>query len=918
MSEEDIEKYFDKIPRVEAAAYNSSQRDFRTGCLSGTRDYLLSAVHEWVQRPTPPLFWLNGLAGTGKTTIAHSVAEYYDERKQLGASFFFSRDQQDRRDTRQVISTIAYQLGKAYPEVEGLIATAIKNHNPLHSNSQTQLRRLIIEPLSSLPHQRSLPTVIVIDALDESDDHTAASNIVELLATELPRTPLPLKFFVTSRPEKDLRSRFLAETVSSETQTLILHDIDVGIVQKDIKLFLQVRLTGIAKKHRDVIPQKPSKWPTEAEVDALTERAGGLFIFASTVVGFLDESSFLAPQRLSSILNEKVTASSSNLNPYAMLDKLYYQILDFMLHAGPHPIEDTADMFRRVVGTILFLRQPASCDDLIALLNTNVKGALMHLHSVIKVPKEDEGTQTIEIFHKSFHDYLTDPARCTDHHLFIDPPVHHGIIAESCLNVMIHSLESFLSTSIYIGYLPDFDKIPPFLHYACSEWTEHGLMCRHDDKLFDLAQIFFSTTSLNWIMYLALTDEGLIRFMHLIEQAARLGLVWSPFLSISLQHLGGSLSSRPGANRDYLQCRKVIQSSSFASILAVGIPPADPGCYFACAFADILSPFSMISFPEINDRRMWNFFELEWLEIASVCARPGSPAETAYYHILGCITFHQCHFELSVSWFQRALPVDVPDHGHSFEVLRDMVAARCNGARLYQDFLDDMWHLPLWVVDSYIRTLQRVGVCRADVLFTLGNLYWMRFQLVDNTPNPEDIDISIQHLQNAANASPQNFLRCASLQNLGYSLCMRYEFYGSPADIDAAEQCLRESEAQCDPKDAESVNSLPRDLGYAMYKSFKLRGQFEDIAKSIWYLTMFLTRHTALEVRTERHNSEVGRDRDEAYDALRKLERNNPGAGAEIWRCCHNPKIPLEVEILKRMTVALSCSSDEANSGLRI
>ncbi|TDL14912.1 hypothetical protein BD410DRAFT_687578, partial [Rickenella mellea] len=310
-----------------SAAYNSLQRDFRTGCLSGTRQYPLSAVHEWVQSPTPPLFWLNGLAGTGKTTIAHSVAEYYDERGQLGASFFFSRDQQDRRDTRQVISTIAYQLGKAYPKVREHIAAAIKNQNPLHSNSRTQFRQLIFEPLSTLSRQNSQPTVVVIDALDESDDHTAAANIVELLATELRDTDLPLKFFVTSRPEKDLRSKFLAESVSSGTQTLVLHDIDIGIVQDDIKLFLQVRLTGIAKKHRDVIPQKPFKWPTEAEVDALTERAGGLFIFASTVVGFLDESSYRAPERLSSILNAKPTASSSNLNPYANLDKLYHQIL---------------------------------------------------------------------------------------------------------------------------------------------------------------------------------------------------------------------------------------------------------------------------------------------------------------------------------------------------------------------------------------------------------------------------------------------------------------------------------------------------------------------------------------------------------------------------------------------------------------
>ncbi|TDL14886.1 hypothetical protein BD410DRAFT_699296, partial [Rickenella mellea] len=163
-------------------------------------------------------------------------------------------------------------------------------------------------------------------------------------------------FFVTSRPEKDLRSKFLSDSVSSGTRTLILHDIDLGIVQKDIKLFLQARLTEVAARHRDEIPQTSSKWPTAAEIDALTERAGGLFIFASTVVGFLDESSFLTPERLSSILNENVTASSSHMNPYANLDKLYYQILDFMLRAGPHPIEVTADMFRRVVGTILFLR----------------------------------------------------------------------------------------------------------------------------------------------------------------------------------------------------------------------------------------------------------------------------------------------------------------------------------------------------------------------------------------------------------------------------------------------------------------------------------------------------------------------------------------------------------------------------------
>ncbi|TDL14055.1 hypothetical protein BD410DRAFT_867034, partial [Rickenella mellea] len=659
--------------------------------------------------------------------------------------------------------------------------------------------------------------------------------------------------------------------------------------------------------HRDVIPQKPFKWPTEAEVDALTERAGGLFIFASTVVGFLDESSYRAPERLSSILNAKPTASSSNLNPYANLDKLYHQILEYMLHAGPDSSEDTAFMFRRVVGTILLLRKPATCKDLI--IKVPMEDQPMEAEdgpSEVENAsnEEDDEPSKIEIFHKSFHDYLTDTARCTDIRLFIDPHIQHSIIAATCLNAMINLLESFPSQNIYRGEAPEeCYNIPEWLCYAGSEWTEHGVVCLQDAQLLHLAKLFFSTTSLNWIRLLAMSEMDLHCFMRCIEQAAQLGLVWSPFLSISLQHLGASLSIPLGANRDDFKWGLAIQSFTFASVLAVGLPPADSGCYFACGFIDVLSPFSMISFSEINDWDFWDGFPLVWLENASVRARPGSPAQTAYYHILGCITFQQHNFEQSVEWFQRALPVDVLDHGHSFEVLRDMVAVRCYGAQEYRDFLDDKWCLPLQVVDSYIRSLERARECRADALFTLGNLYWMRFQLVDNASHSKDIDISIQHLQNAANAAPPNSLRLASLENLGRSLCMRYEFYGSHADIDAAEQSLREYKAQncCDL----IARFLPRDLGYAMYKSFKLRGQCEDIAKSIMYLTEFYG--------SGWDRDGVERDLDEAYDALRKLERNNPGAAVEIWKRCHNPKNWEDVWTLNRMIDRHSSCFDEAS-----
>ena len=41
------------------------------------------------------IFWLNGWAGAGKSTIAHTIARRYYEQGRLGASIFFSRGSRD-------------------------------------------------------------------------------------------------------------------------------------------------------------------------------------------------------------------------------------------------------------------------------------------------------------------------------------------------------------------------------------------------------------------------------------------------------------------------------------------------------------------------------------------------------------------------------------------------------------------------------------------------------------------------------------------------------------------------------------------------------------------------------------------------------------------------------------------------------
>jgi hypothetical protein len=69
-----------------------------------------------VDRPIrPACFWLNGLAGTGKSTIAQTFAETSFADGKLGASFFCSRDFEDRSNLQAIFPTLAFQLAHQEP-----------------------------------------------------------------------------------------------------------------------------------------------------------------------------------------------------------------------------------------------------------------------------------------------------------------------------------------------------------------------------------------------------------------------------------------------------------------------------------------------------------------------------------------------------------------------------------------------------------------------------------------------------------------------------------------------------------------------------------------------------------------------------------------------------------------------------------
>jgi len=415
---------FNGLNRVLEASYNSSAREFATGCLEGTRVNVLKSIHDWVNDPSSTLlFWLNGAAGTGKSAIAHSIALAYDNERSHGASFFFSRDQQARRETKYLFQTIAFQLGNAHPALKVEIAKALEDQTILTSNLQRQLQKLIFDPLSKV--KVSSPIVIVLDALDESDGEDAVSHIIRLLVANPGARSLQIKFFVTSRPETHIRSAFQSPEVDSTTSPFVLHDMEASNIRQDVQAFVRHEVTQIADSCREVLRRDP--WPEEHEIEALVDISGELFIVAATALKFIRpvRGSRDPRVRLAMILGSPKQGSAAEPHALQYLDHMYTQILRNATDGRP------SNMLLTIIGAIVlaFARLTVGEWSVLLKMEDDIRAALADLQSVILVP---EGG-TIRTFHKSFHDFLTDNGRCTDGKFFIDGPLRHVEMASFCL-----------------------------------------------------------------------------------------------------------------------------------------------------------------------------------------------------------------------------------------------------------------------------------------------------------------------------------------------------------------------------------------------------------------------------------------------------------------------------------------------------
>jgi sigma54-dependent transcription regulator len=139
-----------QLPYVEAAAFDSHKDEHVSHCLAGTREALLNEIAEWAISPGKCIYWLQGMAGTGKSTIARTVSQIFHDKRQLGASFFFKKGEAQRGNAQMLFSTIATHLYQAIPEVRTFIANAVGNDPKICTKRlKEQFEKLIFGPLST-------------------------------------------------------------------------------------------------------------------------------------------------------------------------------------------------------------------------------------------------------------------------------------------------------------------------------------------------------------------------------------------------------------------------------------------------------------------------------------------------------------------------------------------------------------------------------------------------------------------------------------------------------------------------------------------------------------------------------------------------------------------------------------------------
>lgn len=398
---------------AEDASYAPMKR-----CIPNTRDDTLTEIIDWIVNPNSQqhVLLLTGVAGAGKSSIAHTIATRFHDLQRLGSCFCFDRAYQNDRTPDIVFSNIARDLADLDENFKRLLCQqAMKKAIQTTTDLKAQFNDFILKPMKNV--RLVGPVLILIDALDECKTGPSFERLLSILANKMQDLPTNFRIILTSRPE----SYILPPLLQSAN---IIHK-RVYSSTNDVLKFIKVELQG------NINPLQFS----DEQCTRLAEYSQGLFQWAFVVCAMLKGGlqGGVTSQDLYDDLMGSVKDNAGNGN---LLDTLYTTILSQSFNTTKSRV---MERFRKVMGRVLTVYQPlskVSLEYLEAAINgpqsVNVIQAVINYMGALLSGVHD--SSVIKPLHSSFHDYLTDATRSKEFH--VDISTQHFDLASGTLKIM--------------------------------------------------------------------------------------------------------------------------------------------------------------------------------------------------------------------------------------------------------------------------------------------------------------------------------------------------------------------------------------------------------------------------------------------------------------------------------------------------
>ncbi|KAJ6548679.1 hypothetical protein B0H19DRAFT_1074508 [Mycena capillaripes] len=467
--------------------------------------------HLGIVHPETNVCWLSGVAGSGKSTIANTVAQHFRNLQRLGVYIYFDRSTPHPNILAVVVHSIAYWLAKFNVYFESALCAALDTDPSLvTAHFSIQVQKLLHEPLKAACTHICGPVVIILDALDECLDSNSRVTLARWIASEeFAKLPSVFQLLITSRPDSDIRNHFQNKKHIT-TQNLTLLDN----TESDIERYFCAGLQEIQQSHA-----LEPEWPGVTAIHMLTQLSGNLFIWAATAYRFINQYN---PEKKLELLFKSGSTISESLN------NLYTVALNSCARWDDPDFCNDACL---VLALVTLWQVPLNDKEMDLLLELKSGTSAKILTKLACVFQWTSGNHPRPL-HASFSDYLLASNRSGEHPWHINTRAWNSVLALKCLRILNSKLK-FNICELKTSYLRNAEVpnlsgkiqecISSDLAYASRFWAAHVKNADSEKTILDAVKDFMFTQFLYWLEVLSLSghvssaNKSLSQALHCLQ-----------------------------------------------------------------------------------------------------------------------------------------------------------------------------------------------------------------------------------------------------------------------------------------------------------------------------------------------------------------------------------------------------------------